>query len=164
MSRRHDEDRTCTFAASARLSSRVHFAVSAVTGQSIVEYVLVVMVVSAAVMAMQTYAKRGIQASVKVAADRLSPVPGDGSGEGAQLLGMRSDSGDRPSQRITTPGRVLARRSATRRDTQEEQVFKETPGVVIERTITRSVTTTTGTLAVPGKGSGISNYSEVVAE
>ena len=133
-------------------------------GQSIVEYVLVVMVVSAAVMAMQTYARRGIQASVKVAADRLSPFPDDVRGEQAQLEGMRSDSGDTTDQTITTPGHVLARRSASRSDTEEEHVFKETPGVVIERTITRSVTTTTGTLVVPGKGAGIASYSEVVAE
>lgn len=133
-------------------------------GQSIVEYVLVVMVVSAAVMAMSTYAKRGIQASVKVAADRLSPCPDDAKGERAQLEGMRVESGDTCGQTTTTPGRVLVKREAVRRDTEEEHIVKETPGAAKEWTIIRGVTTTTGTLKVPGKGAGIASYSEVVVD
>ena len=40
-------------------------------GQSIIEYVILIGVVAAAVLGMQAYAKRGIQAGIKVAADRI---------------------------------------------------------------------------------------------
>ena len=40
-------------------------------GQSIMEYVVLIGVVAAAVLGMQAYAKRGIQAGIKVAADRI---------------------------------------------------------------------------------------------
>lgn len=40
-------------------------------GQSITEYVILLGVVAAAVLGMQSYAKRGIQAGIKAAADRI---------------------------------------------------------------------------------------------
>ena len=63
-------------------------------GQTITEYLLIFAVVAAAILGMQVYARRGIQAAVKTAADRMSPVAGDTSGQAAQLLGIRQESGD----------------------------------------------------------------------
>ena len=42
-------------------------------GQSMVDYVLLLGVISAALIAMQVYMKRGIQAAVKVSCDQLGP-------------------------------------------------------------------------------------------
>lgn len=45
-------------------------------GQSMIEYVLLLGVVSVALIAMQVYMKRGIQGAVKVSADQLGPQQG----------------------------------------------------------------------------------------
>ena len=42
-------------------------------GQSLVEYSVVLVIIAAAVMSMQLYMKRGLQAAVKIQADRLGP-------------------------------------------------------------------------------------------
>ncbi len=49
--------------------------------QSFVEYAVVLTVVVAALVGMQLYAKRGIQAGIKTATDRMSPFPSDPQGE-----------------------------------------------------------------------------------
>ena len=41
--------------------------------QSIVEYSIILVIIAAALMGMQTYMKRGIQAAVKVSCDQLGP-------------------------------------------------------------------------------------------
>lgn len=46
-------------------------AVRSARGQSIVEYAIVIGVVTAAVLGMQLYAKRGLQAGIKIAADQI---------------------------------------------------------------------------------------------
>ncbi len=43
------------------------------TGQSLVEYSIILAIVGAALMGMQMYMKRGIQAAIKVSADQLGP-------------------------------------------------------------------------------------------
>lgn len=84
-------------------------------GQAILEYALLFGLVAAAILGMQVFAKRGIQATLKVAADDLSPVPGDG--EAAQIDGMRQDSGESitlgpgSTQQRVRPGDVVARGS-----------------------------------------------------
>ena len=83
-------------------------------GQAILEYVLLFGVVAAAIIGMQVFAKRGIQATLKAAADEMSPFPGNA--EKAQIEGMRQDSGEaiagRGVQRRVKPGDVIARDSA----------------------------------------------------
>ena len=83
-------------------------------GQAILEYVLFFGVVAAAIIGMQIFAKRGIQATLKAAADDMSPFPNDG--EKAQIDGMKQDSGEtiagRGGQRRVKPGDVIARDSA----------------------------------------------------
>ena len=69
-------------------------------GQAIVEYLLLFGVVAAAITGMMVYAKRGLQAGLKVAADDLTPFPGDP--EKAQIEGMRQETGDN-----RTPGQTL---------------------------------------------------------
>lgn len=67
---------------------------SASPGQAVMEYAILVGLVVAAVAGMQTYFKRGLQAGVKLAADRMAfdATPAEGSplraGEAAQIRGM----------------------------------------------------------------------------
>ncbi len=62
-------------------------------GQAILEYVLLFGVVAAAIIGMQVFGKRGIQATLKTAADDMSPFAG--LPEKAQLEGMRQEAGDK---------------------------------------------------------------------
>ena len=79
-------------------------------GQSILEYLLIFAVVSAAILGMQVYAKRGVQAIVKTAADQMSPVTDDADGRKAQVLGVRQESGD--MQKGIDSGSVLEKNSS----------------------------------------------------
>ena len=93
-------------------------------GQAIVEYVLLFAVVAAAIAAMQIYAKRGLQAVLKVAADDLSraaidPIRGQNlTPEQGQVEGMRQEAGEsivpgpQGAQRRVTAGSVIARNSS----------------------------------------------------
>lgn len=80
-------------------------------GQSITEYLLIFAVVAAAMTGMMVYAKRGIQAGLKVAADDFSPFPSDP--EKAQIEGMRQETGDSraPGETVVT-GLTIARDSS----------------------------------------------------
>ena len=53
--------------------------------QTTAEYAIMIALVIAAVLAMQTYVKRGLQAKMKDATDALTEVSGDVTGEGVQL-------------------------------------------------------------------------------
>jgi Flp pilus assembly pilin Flp len=75
-------------------------------GQAIVEYAIAVGLIVAAILGMQVYAKRGIQAGVKGAADQLSPFADDPTGEKAQLEGMRYESGERRNRATAAPGGI----------------------------------------------------------
>ncbi|MDP3723318.1 MAG: hypothetical protein Q8R91_07470 [Candidatus Omnitrophota bacterium] len=65
------------------------------------EYAILIGIVTAAIVGMQTYAKRGIQAGIKLAADQL----------GDQLQGVRYESGDR-QDKVVREGTLLERESA----------------------------------------------------
>ncbi len=89
------------------------------TGQTLTEYALIIGVVLAAVTGMQTYIKRGIQSSLKVAADQI----------GDQQRGLQYEAGDRvgsvPGTTPTTPGTVLEQQSATRSYTRKDTAIRE---------------------------------------
>ena len=132
-------------------------------GQSIAEYAILIAVVTAAVTAMQVYAKRGIQAAVKVAADEMSPFgAADSTGEQAQVEGMRYESGERRNRSVAVAGAVLTKESATATDVQRSIQTGETIGGGRSTPSLSESTTTTG--AVAGRGTGVSAYSEVIVE
>jgi Flp pilus assembly pilin Flp len=126
-------------------------------GQALVEYALIIGVVAAAVAAMATYMKRGVQSNVKVAADAMSPLralnsKADPTGEETQLMGIRYESGDRrPTNTTSLIGYVAQRESAV--TTQTNQVSSSVFG-------TSTKVSTTGSLT--SRGPGVSSYSEVV--
>ena len=88
-------------------------------GQTLTEYALIIGVVLAAVTGMQTYIKRGIQSSLKVAADQI----------GDQQRGLQYEAGDRvgsvPGTTPTTPGTVLDQQSSTRTYTNKNIAQRE---------------------------------------
>ena len=95
-------------------------------GQSIAEYLLIFAVVAAAIMAMQVYAKRGIQGVVKTAADQMSPVERDADGKAAQLLGILQESGDR-QQKIVS-GSALEKSSDIETFVHQDRMKEEKEG------------------------------------
>ena len=102
-------------------------------GQSILEYLLVFAVVSAAVYGMQVYAKRGVQAIVKTAADQMSPVADDADGQKAQILGMRLESqelddGTKKTRKQIVVGRVLKKDAFFKTNTSQKYTMEETVG------------------------------------
>ena len=131
-------------------------------GQSLAEYAVLIGVVITAALAMQVYAKRGIQAAVKKAADGLSPFPGDTDGRQAQINGMRYEAGERRNRSVAVAGAVLARESATTTDSQRTIQTGETAGGGRSTQTISDTTTTTG--AVAGRGAGVASYSAVVME
>ena len=81
-------------------------------GQAVVEYALLLALVSAALLGMQLYAKRGVQAGVKMMTDGvLSPYANDTNGELAQRAGIAYESGERRNRATTLVGNVLKRRA-----------------------------------------------------
>ncbi len=141
-------------------------------GQAIAEYAIVFSLILGALLAMQTYAKRGIQGVIKNAADQV----------GDQLNGIRFDSGDRPSPSAleeagvdpsTLDGQTLIRESAGS-TVADKDVHLETQlgGTRITNTL-QDTTTTTGSLPLPAPGSvheghlhgpGASFYSETITQ
>ncbi len=87
-------------------------------GQSITEYAILLGTVSVAMLSMNLFLKRGIQAAVKNAADGLSPYSNDAAkgndatGDWAQIAGLKQETGD-PLKKATSLGRVLESRSST---------------------------------------------------
>ena len=129
-------------------------------GQAIVEYAIVLGLIVAAVLGMQVYAKRGIQAGLKGAADQLSPfgVANDRTGEKAQLEGMRYESGERRNRDVIAAGTVLERRAAVKASVERTVVEREAGGSRT-RTIQQDTSSTSGALA-----GGESSTSQVVIE
>lgn len=117
-------------------------------GQSILEYAILIAVVIAALTAMQVYAKRGIQAGIKTAADQI----------GTQEDGMRYESGERRNRAVAAAGDVLDRQSATTADSSRAITQSQAAGGGVSRAINEQ-TSTTGALA-----GGASSYSRVVVE
>lgn len=99
------------------------------SGQSISEYVILIGIVSMALLAMQTYMKRGIQAVVKVAADEMSQ---DAGGQQKGLVEYNS----RADQRYDTQKQGSALNAATIGSQATE--LKSKGEVVYARTETNS--------------------------
>jgi Flp pilus assembly pilin Flp len=83
-------------------------------GQTAMEYALIFAVVSAVIVTMSIYAKRGVQAFLKVAADDMaSPLaPVNRDPEAAQFEGMKQEAGDNRTEEFRArSGTVLSRDS-----------------------------------------------------
>ncbi len=122
-------------------------------------------IITAAMLGIQLYAKRGIQAGVKVAADQMSPCVGDPcvsdpTGESAQANGLSYETGNRTTRAFAV-GLVLANKSAIR--THQEHTVTNAIGFegAAQRTIEpgQDVVQTTGELQ--GYGPGVAQHSEV---
>ena len=135
-------------------------------GQAILEYVLVFAVVAAAILGIQVLAKRGIQETLKVAADDLSSVlpPSEAPYEQglppeelAQLNGMRYESGadtrDRRGELRAVPGLVIARESTF--TTTDDSAIRAGPtdggGFMTENVAVSTVATGTASSQVLGE-------------
>ena len=130
-----------------RLTGQVPPVRRRLAGQALAEYALLIGAVMAAVTGISIYAKRGIQASIKNFAD----------GIGSQTDGIRSESGDRLSDRLIS-GKVLAKESKV--DTAAAQEVETSTGLngTYGTNIVKDTMTTNGVLA-PG---GISSRTSVV--
>lgn len=87
-------------------------------GQVIVEYALILSIVLAAILAMQTYMKRGIQAVIKVSADEL------GNQQDAEEFDIKKGlllvSGQRAH---SSPGQLMHYSPGTEDYTQKQNIF-----------------------------------------
>jgi len=135
-------------------------------GQAITEYPVLLAVVALVILGLQFYAKRGLQAGIKQAADRLSPYTeesgGDPDGEKAQRDGMRYESGER-RHTFTRLGDVLQQQTASRTVVAPGDhvvITTEQPGGERLTVILQDTTTTTG----EAMGKGYYSYSKVITE
>ncbi len=117
-------------------------AVGNAAAQAVIEYAILIGIVTAAVVGMQVYARRGIQAGVKRAADQFSPFQPDPDGERAQEAGMRYEVGDREGSGKLKPGTVLEQRSGSR-STVSDATQTKPHTTTIALSTGGSVTTTT---------------------
>jgi hypothetical protein len=119
-----------------------------------VEYAILVGLVVAAVAGMQTYFKRGIQAGVKLAADRMGALPETNRPpsispeEHSQLEGIRYDSGVRTTS-VLNPGGVLERKSVQGSTVHQASEAGEGAGGARARTIVAEDVSTTGLVTQP---------------
>jgi len=116
-------------------------------GQALMEYAVLIDLVVAALVGMQVYTKRGIQAGIKEAADQI----------GDQQGGMKYESGERRNRTVAA-GTVLDRRSSTTAESGRTNRDVQGAGGGLTRTIAEQ-TSTAGAL-----GGGISTRSVVVVE
>ena len=133
-------------------------------GQAVIEYALLIGVLIGAILGMQVFAKRSVQAMVKMSADTISPYTKNGRPDGAraQMAGMRFEIGESRSKGPTEQGRVLVRASATRTRADQQLVYNETTDGGRRKDILQDLTRNTG--AVIGRGAGVSSYSEVLTD
>lgn len=130
--------------------------------QSFVEYALLLTVVVAALVGMQLYAKRGIQAGVKTATDRMSPFPNDPQGELAQLAGMNQEAGQREDEALSPfdlSGRLLNKRSRSRAISGQFTTMNVVEGGATTTTFSEA---TTKSGALSDVGPGVSSESVVI--
>lgn len=106
-------------------------------GQAIAEYAILLGVVAAALAIMQAYAKRGLQAGIKAAADQV----------GDQLNGIEWESGYRPSN-TTLEGQTLDMQSRVETSTHRNLQSHTQLGGIRVTNIQDDETVTTG--ALPG--------------
>ncbi len=129
---------------------------SASRGQAFAEYAILLVIVSAALLGMQVFARRGLQAGIKMSADALSPHANDTDGKQAQRDGIRYESKDRQNKAVAS-GTVLTMMSRTRAlGDQEIRTARALDGSVTKTTI-RDTSVTNGDL--PGN---LADRSEVV--
>gem|GEM_PF-915671 len=128
--------------------------------QATAEYALLIGVVTAAMLGIQLYAKRGIQAGVKAAADQMSPFADDSRGEVAQAEGMSYETGDR-TKRAFAVGFVLANKSSLKTHQAHTSASQMREGGTVTRTIEpgQDVVETSGMLT--DCGPGVAQHSEV---
>ena len=117
--------------------------------QTIAEYAILFGVIAAAVLIMQTYARRGIQAGIKVASDQV----------GEQLNGIRQESGDQPV-RSSLEGKTLVMESSVTTDLHKNISGQTLLGGNRETTIQQDQTLVSGALS--HRGPGVSFYSKVI--
>lgn len=129
-------------------------------GQAIMEYAILFGIVTAALLGMQLYSKRGIQAGIKTMADRLSPHASDPDGELAQRDGIRYESRDRQDKVVASAGAVLDRTSRTRTVADQETKADVALNGSVQTTIVNDTTQTRGDLTEIGPG--VSERGEVV--
>lgn len=121
-------------------------------GQAMAEYAILMGVAVAAIVGMQLYAKRGIQAGLQMAADQI----------GDQLNGMRYESGDRSNQ-VVAAGATLTKQAGTTSNVDRSLTAGTTLSGGRESAVARDTVTTTGAL-VKNNQTDVSYYSEVIAQ
>ena len=131
------------------------------SAQTAVEYAILIGLVTAVVLGMQRYAKRGIQAGIKMAADQMSPHQSDPKGEKAQLDGSRFETGERTTA-VVAAGTVLDRRAAVRVVRDQTVNTTTSTGGDVARTIAPEKATTSG--ALTEVGAGVSSHAEVIID
>jgi len=119
-------------------------------GQAFVEYAILFAVVAAALLGMQLYAKRGIQASIRMVTDRI----------GSQSDGIQFESRDRQDKVIASAGFVLARDSSTTAVSDQTLATAAVPGGSLSTAVTTDAMTVTGSLA--DVGPDVSDHTAVV--
>ena len=146
------------------------------SGQAIVEYAILIGVVAAAILAMSTYARRGIQSGIRATTDvafntavNIDPLDpdddADPEGEKTQKQGMEHEVGERVQP--DGAGTLLAREAAALTERHRRIRATSQPGGILTRDLGPSAAnnnfiSTTG--ALTNRGAGVSSYSEVVAE
>ena len=120
-------------------------------GQAMTEFAILAGLIIAALVGMQLYTKRSIQAVVKKASDEI----------GDQADGMRYESGDRQRGPFSE-GATLARESAASTVVDQTITSGARPGGGYVRTAAPERSVTTG--AVANRGPGVTAYSKVVVE
>ena len=121
-------------------------------GQTLPEYSLLIAIVMAAILGLQVYAKRSIQAGIKTAADQI----------GSQDEGIAYEAGERRNRTSASAGRVLQQQSRVTSATDRNVRSRQLQGGGVQRDTVTDTSSTIGTL--PSRGAGVASYSEVVAE
>ena len=160
--------------------------------QTVSEYAVLLVVVTAALAGMQVYSKRAIEAAIKTAADAMSPyaaardvrgnLVGDAHGELAQIAGSIYETGKRTDDDLIDdghpanpddgymPGDVLVNNSQGRTTSTSRLTSTGLTGGGVARTVGsgQEQRQTVGTLATCGAyactDSGVRSYSEVIAD
>ena len=132
----------------------------AFSGQTIAEYAVLLATLTAAIVGMQLYARRGIQMAMKVASDRISPFANDADGKQAQVAGIRYEAGDR-RQSVVAAGTTIENASEVSTQVDKTTQVAEQLGGVHVTTVVGDVTTTTGRL---DPATGLASRSAVVSE
>jgi len=113
---------------------------------------VVLAVIAAAILAIQTYARRGLEAAIQVGADQI----------GSQVDGMMYEGGDRQNK-VFASGVVLKRESATRGFTNGTANTKVLLGGAVQST-TNSNSQNVGDLDPLTYPPNTSAYSEVIID